>query len=74
MRHGLFYHLLWEESGNECSPRGSYPLALRQLTLIRAVGRALRLDGVLMVTREAGKTLKRGFFAVWLIVKEKIHL
>ena len=53
---------------------GPYPLALRQLTLIRAVGPALRLDGVLMATREAGKTPKRGFFVVWLIVKEKIHL
>ena len=40
----------------------------------RAVGPALRLDGVLMVTREAGKTPEGGFFAVWLIVKEKIHL
>lgn len=74
MRHSLFYYLLWEESGNECCPRGPYPLALRQLTLIRAVGPSLRLDGVLMATREAGKTPKRGFFVVWLIVKEKIHL
>lgn len=52
----------------------TYPLALLQLTLSRAVGLVLRLDGVLTATREVEKTPKRGLFAVWLIVKEKIHL